>query len=268
MATYAIGDVHGCFATLKRLLRRIAFDRRQDRLWMVGDLVNRGPRSLEVLRWAVDLDGRIVAVLGNHDLHLLARARGLARARRRDTLEPVLEARDRDDLLAWLHARPLLHREGSHLLVHAGLLPEWTLQAAEELAREVEEELRGSKAERLFKTLKAEPPGPLRRRLSPLARRRLALSAFTRLRTLSAAGLPCLDFSGPPREAPAGCVPWFAAPGRKNRGARILCGHWAALGLLLENGVAALDTGCVWGQSLTALRLDDGTVFQEPAGEE
>jgi len=268
VATYAIGDVHGCFRTLRRLLKRISYDPRRDRLWLVGDLVNRGPRSLEVLRWAVEQGDRLTVVLGNHDLHLLARATGLARARRRDTLEEVLAASDHDDLLAWLRGRPLLHREDGFLLVHAGLLPAWTPAGAERLAREVEEALRGDRAGRLLATLRVEPPHPWQAGLTGAARRRLALAAFTRLRTLRPDGRLCDDFSGPPEEAPRGCRPWFDAPDRKSAGETVIFGHWAALGLLLRPGLAGLDTGCAWGRELTALRLEDRKLSQEPASEE
>jgi bis(5'-nucleosyl)-tetraphosphatase (symmetrical) len=265
MATYAIGDVHGCFETLKRLLRRIAFDRRQDRLWFVGDLVNRGPRSLAVLRWAVEQGDRIVVVLGNHDLHLLALAAGLSETKRRDTLEEVLEATDRDDLLLWLRHRPLVHREGEVLLVHAGLFPGWSLAEAERLAREVEERLRSDKAAKLLAAIDQKTAERWSEYLKGNDRARAALAGFARLRTLDGEGRMCADFSGPPREAPKGCRPWFAIPERKSAGARILFGHWAALGLHVEDGVAALDTGCAWGRELTALRLDDGKIFQERA---
>ena len=230
-----------------------------------------------MLRWAIDQGDRLTVVLGNHDLHLLARAAGLARAKRRDTLEEVLAAPDRDDLLDWLRRRPLLHREGGYLLVHAGLLPAWTPAEAERLAREVEEELRGDRAERLLRSLRAEPPRPWRASLSGGARRRLALAVFTRLRTLREDGRLCDDFSGPPEEAPTGCRPWFELPDRRSAGETVIFGHWAALGLLLRGGLAALDTGCAWGRELTALRLDDlddlddlkqGALFQEPAVED
>ena len=268
MATYAIGDVHGCFDTLKRLLARIRYSPREDRLWLVGDLVNRGPRSLAVLRFAVEQGAdRLVAVLGNHDLHLLARAAGLAKERRRDTLDAILTARDRDDLLAWLRRRPLLHREGEHVLVHAGLLPDWTIEEAESLAREVEEELRGDKGDRLLGSLRDELPGPWQAALSGAARRRLALAGFTRLRTLTPGMALCTDFSGPPHQAPPGCTAWFDVPGRRSRGTTLLFGHWAAVGFLKKDGVIGLDTGCVWGRTLTALRLEDGKVFQVPAAE-
>jgi bis(5'-nucleosyl)-tetraphosphatase (symmetrical) len=264
MATYAIGDVHGCFETLHRLLRRIAFDRRQDRLWLVGDLVNRGPGSLDVLRWGVEQGDRIVVVLGNHDLHLLARAAGVSEVKRRDTLETVLEAPDRDDLLLWLRNRPLVHREGDRLLVHAGLFPSWSPDDAERLAREVEERLRGDKAPRLLAAIDQKTADRWRDDLSGHDRVRTALAGFARLRTLDAEERMCPDFSGPPQMAPKGCRPWFAIPDRRSAGTRVFFGHWAALGLHLEDGVAALDTGCAWGRELTALRLDDGKVFQEP----
>ncbi|HJX29495.1 MAG TPA: symmetrical bis(5'-nucleosyl)-tetraphosphatase, partial [Thermoanaerobaculia bacterium] len=153
MATYAIGDVHGCFDTLQNLLRRIQYDRHQDRLWMVGDLVNRGPRSLDVLRWAAEEGDRIVVVLGNHDLHLLGHAWGVSQAKRRDALDEILAAPDRDDLLEWLRRRPVLHREDGHVMVHAGLFPAWSLDKAERLAREVEERLRGPEGAELVATV-------------------------------------------------------------------------------------------------------------------
>jgi bis(5'-nucleosyl)-tetraphosphatase (symmetrical) len=263
--TYAIGDVHGCFATLKRLLRRITFDRRQDRLWFVGDLVNRGPRSLEMLRWAMEQGDRIVAVLGNHDLHLLALAAGLSETKRRDTLEPVLEARDRDDLLLWLRHRPLVHCEGETLLVHAGLFPSWTPAGAARLAREVEERLRGAKGSKLLAAIDQKTAERWSDDLTGHERARAALAGFARLRTLDDQGRMCPDFSGPPQEAPKGCRPWYTVPGRKSAGATAIFGHWAALGLHVEDGVAALDTGAAWGCELTALRLDDWRIFQERA---
>lgn len=264
MATYAIGDIHGCFETLLRLLRQIAFDRRQDRLWLVGDLVNGGPCSLAVLRWAVEQGDRIVTVLGNHDLHLLARAAGLSEVKKRDTLEEVLEAADRDDLLLWLRHRPLVHRHGNTLLVHAGLFPDWSLAEAEGLAREVEERLRGDEVARLLATFdqKAERWSD---GLKGNDRACAALAGFARLRTLDENGRMCVSFTGPPQEAPEGCRPWFAVPERKSASAKILFGHWAALGLHVEADVTGLDTGCAWGGELTALRLDDGKIFQERA---
>jgi bis(5'-nucleosyl)-tetraphosphatase (symmetrical) len=267
MATYAIGDVHGCFETLQALLRRVRFDRGSDRLWMVGDLVNRGPKSLAVLRWAAELDDCITVVLGNHDLHLLGRAMGVSPVKRRDTLDEVLDAPDRDDLLAWLRSRPLMHREDGHVLVHAGLFPSWSLDKAERLAREVEDWLRGDGAARLVETIERKMPERWNGGLSGWDRARTALAGFAKLRTLQEDGRMCPEFSGVPEEAPKGCTPWFADPDRRSQGAMVVFGHWAALGLYIRDGVAALDTGCAWGRSLTALRLDDRKLFQEAAAD-
>ncbi|HKH45916.1 MAG TPA: symmetrical bis(5'-nucleosyl)-tetraphosphatase [Thermoanaerobaculia bacterium] len=267
MATYAIGDVHGCYDTLQRLLRRIQYDRREDRLWLVGDLVNRGPRSLGVLRWAVEEEDRIVVVLGNHDLHFLGRGWGVSPEKRRDTLGQLLAAPDRDDLLEWLRRRPLFHREDGYALVHAGLFPAWTVEKAERLAREVEERLRGDGAAELVGAVDKKTAERWRSGLEGLERARTALAAFSRLRTIDPEGRMCAEFSGPPREAPKGCTAWYAAPGRKSADVRLVFGHWAALGLWRKDGVVCLDTGCAWGRELTALRLDDGRVFQERSSE-
>lgn len=264
MATWVLGDVHGCFATLEALLARLEVDWDRDRLWLVGDLVNRGPSSLAALRWAKGLSERmgprLVAVLGNHDLRLVACHAGIARPRPRDTLDGVLAAPDREELVGWLASRPLLHREGDTALVHAGLLPGWTLEEGERRARRVEAALAGPLREALLQPPPAERPDPVPTGI------RQALAAFTLLRTLGADGRPC-PFSGPPAAAPAGCVPWFRAPGRRSEGATVVFGHWAALGLLVEPRLVAVDTGCVWGQRLTAIRLDDRAVVQEEASE-
>jgi bis(5'-nucleosyl)-tetraphosphatase (symmetrical) len=265
MATYAIGDVHGCFKTLQKLLGKIQHDPRHDRLWFVGDLVNRGPRSLAVLRWAAEQGDRIVSVLGNHDLHLLARAARASAPKRRDSLAEVLEAPDRDELLAWLLRRPLLHREGEHLLVHAGLFPGWTPERAEELARETEAGLRGGDQDLLAgndrKLDEGWDEGTLRD--SPDRRLRIALACFAKIRTVDGEGRMCSSFSGPPEQAPEGCRPWFEDPERGSRDVTVVFGHWAALGLWMRGGLAGLDSGCAWGRELTALRLDDGRLFHQ-----
>lgn len=249
MATYAIGDVQGCATTLERLLVRIGFAG-HDRLWLVGDLVNRGPRSADVLRLVRGLGERAVVVLGNHDLHLLARAAGLEPAKRRDTLDDVLSAPDRAPLLDWLRTRPLLHRDGAWLMVHAGLLPAWTVDEAEARAREVEALLaQGRLAELLGDSRPAR-----------------SLRVLTRLRTCRDDGRLC-DFDGAPEDAPDGCQPWFSSPKRRSTEVTVLFGHWSALGLHLGADAIGLDTGCVWGRTLTALRLEDRAVFSEPARE-
>lgn len=263
MATYVIGDVQGCFTTLTRLLRQIDFDAGRDRVWLVGDLVNRGPDSLEVLRWAKGMGRVVTAVLGNHDLHLLALAEGLREPRRRDTLDAVLEAPDREALLEWLTGRPLFHREDDFVMVHAGLLPQWSLDQAEALAWEAQEALRSRKRYQLLEKL---PDDVRHRRFEPALtdseRMRLVLDVFTRLRTLRAGGELCLDFSGPPEEAPGDCRPWFELCSFPPP-ITVLFGHWARLGLHLGRNAIGLDTGCAWGGRLTALRLEDRQVFQE-----
>ncbi len=261
MATYAIGDVQGCHGAVRRLLERIAFRPDVDRLWLTGDLVNRGPDSLRVLRWARDLGDRAVVVLGNHDLHLLAVAHGAAPGGRTDTLRAVLTAPDREELLEWLRARPLLHREDGLALVHAGLLPEWSIEAALDLAREVEEELRRA-PRRLLASMYGDEPSRWSGALRRTDRHRVVINAMTRLRMLGRSGEMRLDYAGAPAKAPPHLVSWFDAPGRASGTTTIVCGHWAALGLVVRPDLLALDTGCVWGGRLTAVRLEDRAVFQ------
>jgi bis(5'-nucleosyl)-tetraphosphatase (symmetrical) len=267
MATYAIGDVQGCMTTLERLLVRIAYDRRHDRLWLAGDLVNRGPRSLDVLRWAVGEGDRVVSILGNHDLHLLLAAAGLRPRKPRDTLDAILDARDRDDLLAWVRARPLVHRDGRYLLVLGGLWPTWSLDEAESLSHEVAAQLRGGRA---FLEALAAGSGGLAawdEKSKGVERARHAAALMTTLRMLDKHGEP-LKFSGAPADAPRGAVPWYDAPRRRSRDATILFGHWAAHGFADHRPEwISLDSGCVWGRSLTAVRLGDGKAFHEPAAD-
>jgi bis(5'-nucleosyl)-tetraphosphatase (symmetrical) len=268
VATYAIGDVQGCFETFTRLLRRIVFDPDRDRLWFVGDLVNRGPASVDVLRWAKELEDRVTVVLGNHDFHLLARAEGLRIPKSSDTLQGILNAPDRDELLEWLAHRPLLYREGTHVLVHAGLLPGWDVVEAEALAREVEDVLRSSKRRELLERIyRGKGSTSWSDELEGMDRLRVIADAMTTLRTCTAGGRPCKDFSGPPELAPPGCLSWFDVPDRASRDVTVIFGHWAALGFRKQPGILGLDTGCVWGGYLTAVRLDDGVVFHERSAE-
>jgi bis(5'-nucleosyl)-tetraphosphatase (symmetrical) len=260
MATYAIGDVQGCWRTLERLLRRVGFDPGPDRLWLAGDLANRGPRNLEVLRYVRDLGDAARAVLGNHGLHLLAIERGLRRLKGKDTLSDVLEAPDRAELLEWLRQRPLLVREGGWVMVHAGLLPGWSLEQAEGRAREAEAWLGGSRLDDALRAFASKEPLEGAR-----GRVREALVAFTLLRCLRD-GEPALAYSGPPHAAPKGLVAWHAARPAEP-GVTVVCGHWAAQGFVQRPGLLALDSGCVWGNALTAVRLEDGEVFQEPNAE-
>lgn len=252
MATWVIGDIHGCWLTLRRLLDAVSFDPARDRLWCVGDLVNRGPRSLEVLRFFRDLGDRTVVVLGNHDVHLLARAAGARGAARRDTLDEVLAAPDRDELLDWLARRPLVHREAGWLMAHAGLLPQWSDDEVAALAGELEERLGAGDWRDTLAAIHRIP------------RLRAILDVLTRLRTCTAAGAPCFDYTGPPAGAPRGCRPWFELREPLLASRIVLFGHWAALGFHRSHYAIGLDTACVWGGTLSAYRLEEGELRQLP----
>lgn len=261
MATWAIGDVQGCFRTLERLLERVG-PASTDDLVLVGDLVNRGTGSLEALRWAVR-QPRLRVVLGNHDLHLLGLAAGVRRPKGKDTLGPVLTAKDRGELLDWLGARPLLLRLDvggrPYVVVHAGLLPAWDAAQAARLADEVQAALAADRAAALEVLFADEED-----LAGAEARVRGTAAALTRLRTIGPDGAPDWEFNGAPPDAPRGRRPWFEVPGRRSADGPVVFGHWAALGLHLAPNVLALDSGCVWGRSLTAVRLDDRSVVQEP----
>ena len=266
MATYAISDVQGCAASLDRLLAKVPLTA-GDRLWFVGDLVNRGPGSLAVLRTVRGLGEQAVVVLGNHDLHLVARAAGLSPAKKRDTIDDVLAAPDCDELCAWLRTRALLHREGDRILVHAGLPPRWTPAAAARLAAAAEIALRGDDGPAIAAasaTLPDRPP----EELSGNARHAAVIALLTTLRMLRADGTPDWSFKRAPEAAPRGYVAWFDAPDRRNAEATIVFGHWSALGLYLAPGVVGIDSGCVWGKSLTAIRLEDRRLFQVPCADD
>jgi bis(5'-nucleosyl)-tetraphosphatase (symmetrical) len=264
MATYAIGDVQGCMASLERLLAAIA-PSSDDRLWLVGDLVNRGPRSLDVLRWARANEQRIACVLGNHDLHLLGRAAGTSEPKRRDTLDELLAAPDRDALIDWLRRRPMVHVEGPHLMVHAGLHPRWDAARARALAGELEAGLRSDDWRRWIAQLHGATPA-WRDDLTGGERIRAIASFLIRVRTCTPDGVPD-PFDGPPEHAPRGCRPWYALPDRAWHDHVVVFGHWAAQGLRLGPDFLALDSGCVWGNRLSAVRLEDRTVFQVKAVE-
>ena len=261
MATWAIGDVHGCYRSLRRLLARRAIAA-GDRLWFVGDLVNRGPRSLDTLRFVAGLGERATVVLGNPDLHLLAGAAGAGGLRSHDTLGPVLAARDRDQLLGFLASRPLLLDGDDNVLVHAGLLSSWTVASAARRARRAERALRDPAAALPY--LRGYRP---RRRAEPPPRGAEAevletIRVMTLLRAVSGRGAPIYDYTGTLAGRPPGSRAWFDAPGRRSRRARLVFGHWAALGLVVREDAIALDTGCAWGGALTALRLEDRRVEQ------
>lgn len=261
MTTYAIGDIQGSFTQLQRLVDQINFDPATDRLWFVGDLVNRGPASLSVLRFIKSLGSKARVVLGNHDLFLLGVAEDIVSLRRKDTIQDVLAAEDRSELVKWLRRQPLHHREGSFLMVHAGVLPQWTIDEAVSLAREVESVLSSPNYRGFLETLFRRPTPRWDPILNGTERLASIARVLTSLRTCTRAG-DLSGFSGPPEEAPAGYLPWFRHPHRRQSDITIICGHWAALGLHVEKNVIALDSGCVWGKQLSAVRLDDRQIFQ------
>lgn len=261
MSTYVIGDIHGCLASLQALLDRIAFDPRRDRLWLVGDLVNGGPDSLGVLRWARRHRECIRCVVGNHDLYTLGRHAGVVDKKKRDTVGALLKADDADELLGWLRRRPLIHHEGGALMVHAGLAPGWSVAKAEELARLVEGELRDGGGPDFLRAYFRSPKTGWRKGLRGRQRAVAALQVFTMIRTCRPSGRLCFEFSGPPEEAPAKCLPWYRLRPRPDE-PTFYFGHWAALGYRALEGAFGLDSGCVWGGQLTAFRMEDHQVFQ------
>jgi bis(5'-nucleosyl)-tetraphosphatase (symmetrical) len=265
MAVYAIGDVQGCFAELEALLAKIRFKPGQDQLVFVGDLVNRGPRSLEVLHLVRALGPSATAVLGNHDLHLLTVAEGFSRVRGDDTLEHVLSAPDRVDLLDWLRHLPLALQLQQHFVVHAGLLPGWTTQRALELAGEVSERLGGPQYRDFLAHLYGSRPDRWNDKLTEPDRSRVIVNAMTRMRFCSSDGAMEFVTKGDAGAAPPGFMPWFEVPNRAHAEVSIVCGHWSALGLELREHLLAIDTGCVWGGALSAIRLSDRHVVQVPA---
>jgi bis(5'-nucleosyl)-tetraphosphatase (symmetrical) len=267
MATYAIGDIQGCHAELVRLLDYLGFSPDRDRLWFVGDLVNRGPDSLAVLRFVKDLGECAIMVLGNHDLHLVMQAAGHGKASREDTLAQVLEAPDCDDLMAWLRSRPLFHVEDEYAMVHAGLLPQWDVAQAQALSDEASAALTAGGFRDFLANMWGSEPTSWRDDLAGWDRLRVVVNAMTRMRFCTPAGI--MEFrapgsKGPPDRGPAGCLPWYEVPGRRSADHMLICGHWSALGFRHEGNLLALDSGCLWGGSLTAVRLEDRRVYQLP----
>lgn len=260
MATYVIGDIQGCFDSLQALLAQLKL-RSKDQLWLCGDLVNRGPKSAEVLRWAMGQGDSLVSVLGNHDLHLLAAAAGARKAKRRDTLQDVLDADDCDELLSWLRGRPFLHRDEEHLLVHAGLHPDWDVDEAMVVASECEDALRSGDWLEAWTVSRPRPPS-WSSKLKGQERLASALSILVGVRTLYSDGEIETKFAGHPNERPEGAEAWYSS---REDEETILFGHWAALGLHISPKQIGLDSGCVWGNSLSAIRLEDRQVFTQPA---
>lgn len=260
MAIYAIGDIQGCCDEFEALLAQLRFDPARDRLWLTGDLVNRGPRSLDVLRLVKGLGPAAITVLGNHDLHLLAVALAPSeRVKPQDTLGPILRAPDRDELLKWLRSQPLLHHDVTlgYTMIHAGLPPQWDLETAQSCAHELEQALRDdTRCIELFTHMYGDRPKRWSADLRGVDRLRFITNCLTRLRFCRTDGSLELKFKGRIDAAPKGVVPWFRVPQRRSRDLRIICGHWSALGYHDGDGVLSIDTGCVWGEKLCAIRLD------------
>ena len=262
MSTYAIGDVQGCALSLERLLEKLAFSPRHDRLWLVGDLVNRGAQSLQVLRWCHQHQHCVRAVLGNHDLHALAVASGARPASTHDTLQTLLSAADKNMLLDWLRSQPLIAQVGNSLLVHAGLLPQWTAKQALALGEEVSIALQNPDYGAFLSAMYGDTPNAWHDALGGIERLRVITNAMTRMRVCSLSGVIDLSFKGHPEAAPKGFMPWFAVPQRASQDTPIVCAHWSHLGLFVGHHIHALDSGCAWGGSLTALNLDTLEITQ------
>ena len=273
MATWAIGDVHGCHQTLQALVGRLALVPGRDRLWLVGDVVNRGSGSLATLAWLHQMRAHLTLVLGNHDLQLLMAWRGVKSLRSGNSLGDILRHPQRDTWLTWLAGRPLLHLAPAHAMVHAGLRPEWTFAAAQAASDAVSAALTGPQQRPLLAALDALAT---RRRAGQPATQRGGLSglsgldaladdaaSMTEMRMLGADGQPLWAYRGEVRGAPPGARPWFQAAGRRQIGRTVVFGHWAALGIWQDDGVLGLDSGCVWGRQLTAWRLEDGHHLSE-----
>ncbi len=258
MAVYAIGDLQGCYTCLMRLLDKLDFDSSRDRLWFTGDLVNRGPDSLATLRFVKGLGKSAVTVLGNHDLHLLAVAEGVAPPKRKDTLQSLLRAGDRDELLHWLRHQPLLHHDQSlrFTLVHAGISPQWRLKRARKAAKEVEKILKGKRYRTFLKEMYGDMPDKWSKSLKGWERLRYITNCLTRMRYCDRDGRLDLSYNGSLVGKDRRLVPWFRVPGRRAAKHRIVFGHWSTLGPVTDPKIYPLDTGCVWGGYLTALRLD------------
>lgn len=262
MASYAIGDIQGCYHAFQALLERINFDQKSDRLWLVGDLINRGSGSLEVLRWCYTHQDSLTVVLGNHDLHALVVAEGIVAAHKGDTLDALLAAHDSDKLLNWLRHQRLIYQEGNHLMVHAGLLPQWTAEQALGYAAEVERVLHGENYLDFLKHMYGNLPDHWRDDLTGFDRLRVITNAATRLRICSVTGQMEFKFKGELEDIPVGFMPWFDVPKRATQDTQVIFGHWSALGLQQRENIYALDTGCLWGGKLTAMNIETKAVVQ------
>ncbi|HEC28830.1 MAG TPA: symmetrical bis(5'-nucleosyl)-tetraphosphatase [Gammaproteobacteria bacterium] len=263
MSTYAIGDIQGCLDPLQKLLKKIAYNPAKDHLWFTGDLINRGPDSLETLEFIMGQGNNATVVLGNHDLHFLAIAEGHGKQSTEDNLGKLLGSAELPSYIKWLRHQPLIHcdAELGYCMIHAGLPPQWDLDQAIACAREVETILQGDDYGSFLANMYGNKPSVWSDELQGIDRLRFITNAFTRLRFCNAQGEMCLAAKGPPGTQPQGFLPWFQVSGRSSRDMNILFGHWSSLGCHHENNTFSLDSGCLWGQQLTTLRLDDMNYF-------
>ncbi|WP_428505964.1 symmetrical bis(5'-nucleosyl)-tetraphosphatase [Roseateles sp.] len=259
---YLVGDLQGCCDALERLLKKIAFSPSRDHLYFLGDLVNRGPASLATLRRLSGLGAAATCLLGNHDLHLLAVAHGARKASKGDTLSDILDAPDRAALLDWLRQQRMACLAQGWLMVHAGVLPDWSVAQTLSLAGEVEAVLRGPDLADFLPQMYGNEPDRWREDLRGPDRLRLVINALTRLRFCDEKGRMDLKTKGDSASAPPGWQPWFDAPGRRSAGQPIAFGHWSTLGLLQRPDLLALDTGCIWGGQLSAARVEQGRCLE------
>jgi len=258
MAIFVIGDVQGCYKSLRKLIRQTGFKAKNDQLWFCGDLVNRGPSSADVLRYIMDLGESAVCVLGNHDLNLLAVANDARETKDSDTLEDVLNASDSSEMLDWLRRRPLFHRSKDiHVcMVHAGIYPAWSIGKAAKLANEVEDALRSSDYKDFLKNMYGNYPAYWKNDLQGWERLRFITNTMTRMRYLDKSGALELELNCKPGAQPPGFYPWYKLEARRKQSWRVVFGHWSTLGLSTHNNAICLDSGCLWGGSLTAVRID------------
>jgi len=255
MSIYAIGDIQGCYDDLLRLLDTIKFDDHADQIWFAGDLVNRGPKSLETLRFVKSLGDVAITVLGNHDLHLIASAFNQRNPRKKDTLSPVLQAPDRDELLHWLRHRPLFYYNDDFCLLHAGLPPQWGFSKTKKMALKAEKVIQGSKHLEFFQVMYGDSPSKWSSQLKGMDKIRFIVNCFTRMRYCEANGRLDFKYNGAPGSQPSHLLPWFKVPDRKSTHLKIVFGHWSTLGYYHGHNCYAIDTGCLWGGQLTALKL-------------
>jgi bis(5'-nucleosyl)-tetraphosphatase (symmetrical) len=264
VATYAIGDIQGCYHAFEALLARLKFNPNHDRLWLVGDLINRGSGSLEILRWCYTHQSSVRVVLGNHDLHALAVVHGVKSAHKSDTLKSSIEAPDSEVLYTWLRQQPLVWYEHGYAMLHAGLLPQWTIQTALTLVNEVERVLQGPDYIDFLHHMYGNLPNQWHDALTGYDRLRVITNALTRMRICTAEGEMEFAFKGELPDVPPFYMPWFDVPNRATAEVNIICGHWSALGLRTRNHIFALDTGCLWGGALTAMCLETQVITQVP----